>query len=191
MQKVPKRVSEKKEAIMTQTERETEIRNIVTNYALLFWRDLVWRIGQFVPGADEVGLRHQLTEENIFTYAMEPQEWLTMARYGARLIDGDAGEIYEICQGLAEWQFGIADTSAYGIPEEWKDSPMGALWWAAFIRVQGDELITIVEAAKLAGVTQQAISQRIDRGTLKSFTDPFAGERQGRRLVLRSDVVKD
>jgi hypothetical protein len=175
---------------MTTIEKETEIRNIVATYALLYWRQLVWQVGQFVPGADEVGLRHQLNDENIFTHAMEPQEWLEMARYGAGLIDGDAGYIYEICQGMAEWQFGIADTSAYGIPDEWKDSPMGALWWAAYIRVQGDELITIAEAAKLAGVSVQAMSQRVDRGTVKAFTDPLSKERQGRRLVLRSDVVK-
>jgi hypothetical protein len=179
---------------MTQTEKAAEIRNIVANYALHYWRQLIWQIGQFVPGGDmEIGLKHQLDEETIFTHAMEPQEWLTMARYGAGLFDGDEetpSYIYEICQGLAEWQFGIADVSAYGIPDEWKDSPMGALWWAAYIRTQGDELISIAEAAKLAGVSVQAMSQRVDRGTVKAFTDPLSKERQRRRLVRKLDVVK-
>jgi len=57
------------------------------------------------------------------------------------------------------------------------------------IRIQGDELITINDAAKIAGVTVQAMSQRVTRGTLKSFTDPSANNPQReRKLVLRSDV---
>lgn len=176
---------------MTQTERETEIRNVVANFALHYWRQLLWQVGQFVPGGDmEIGLKHQLTEENIFTHTMEPQEWLTMARFGQGLNNEDAAYIYEICQGMVEWMFGIPDINTYGIPDEWADSPMGALWWAAFTRVQGDELVTIAEAAKLAGVTVQAISQRVDRGDLKAFIDPLAKQRQGRRLVRKSDVIK-
>ena len=39
------------------------------------------------------------------------------------------------------------------------------------------------------GVSVPAISQRILRGSLRAFTDPFAPERQGRQLVRRSEVT--
>ena len=60
----------------------------------------------------------------------------------------------------------------------------------AFTRVQGDELITMAQAAQIAGVTVQAIAGRIDRGALTAYTDPASpGPNQGRRLVRRSDVA--
>ena len=92
---------------------------------------------------------------------------------------------------MAEWLFSIPGMSQYEIPDVWYDSPMGALWAAAFIRTQGDELITIADAAKIAGVSVQAISARIDRGTLKAYTDPTSASRQGRRLVRKSDVESE
>ena len=49
-------------------------------------------------------------------------------------------------------------------------------------------LITLSEAARLRGVSLQAISQAVTRGTLKAYHDPQAPRHQGRRLVLRSDV---
>lgn len=180
---------------MTQTEKAAEVRKIVATFAQQFYYDrLSWQASQMVAGAE---LPHTMGDQHIdgewlITNGMEPQEWLYMARVGAGLVEQfDAAYVYEICQGMAEWMFVIPDLSTYDIPEVWKDSPMGALWWAAYIRTQGDELITITQAAEVAGVSVQAISQRIDRGTLKAFTDPFSvGERHGRRLVRKADVEK-
>lgn len=67
---------------------------------------------------------------------------------------------------------------------------MGALWWAAFTRCQGDELIPIAEAAALAGVSVSTMASRVNRGSLKSFLDPSApNPRQRRRLVRKSDIA--
>lgn len=159
-------------------------------FAAQFWQRLTWQLGQMVPGADG-GLPLDIWHDNILERAMEAQEWHSMARYGAGLIDADAGEMHDICQGMAEWLFAIPGTAAYSIPDGWAGTEMGALWWAALVRAEGDELVTIVEAARRAGVSQQAITARIDRGTLRAFVDPASpGARQGRRLVRRSDVEK-
>lgn len=176
---------------MTNEEKNERITQTVAAFAVAYWQEIVRQAGQMVPGADgKIGMT-PITTENVFQMTMEPQEWLTMARYGAGLIDADNGYIYEICQGVAEWLFAVPGSASYTIPDSFSETPFGALWAAAFVRVQGDELITIAEAAEMAGVTVQAISQRIDRGTLKAYVDPLADNpRHGRRLVKRSDVLQ-
>jgi len=146
-----------------------------------------WQLGQIVPGLDAA------IGEAVFVGAlsdtMQPQEWLDMALYGAGLADADAGEIHDVCQSLAEWLFAIPGESAYSIPDAWADTPMGSLWWAAMVRAEGDALVTVAEAAALAGVSVKTVSSRIDRGTLRAYVDPSAPQRQGRRLVRRSDIA--
>lgn len=181
---------------MTNDEKRAAVRKIVTEFTREYIeRHLLWQLGQIVPGADDVEsvvkVVHRLYEDDpaALKYTMEPQEWLSMALFGAGLSDQDPAEMHEVCQQMAEWLFGIPGIYSYTIPDQWADTDMGALWWQALLRAEGDELITITQAAELAGVTVQAISGRIDRGTLDSFTDPLAGERQGRRLVRRSDIT--
>jgi hypothetical protein len=49
-------------------------------------------------------------------------------------------------------------------------------------------LIALAEAARALGVTVQAVAQSLDRGTLTIVIDTQAPPRQGRRLVLCSEV---
>lgn len=177
----------------TQAEIETIVRDFTREY---IERRLLWQLGQIIPGADmheqaQAVLQHLYSDPPAASlrHTMEPQEWRTMAFYGAGLISAEADEINEICQGLAEWLFAVPGGSySYTIPDDWAEHPMGALWWNAIIRAQGDELITLSGAAEIAGVTVQAISQRIDAGSLRAYTNPAAGKRQGRQLVRRSDI---
>lgn len=171
---------------------EEQVREVVRIFFWEYWQELTRQAGQMVPGLDG-DIHAKLPPEawgDPFPWTMEAQEWLALARYGAGLAtDEDPGEMYEICQSMAEWLFSIPGTSAYTIPAEWYETPMGALWGMAFAKVQGDELITITQAAEIAGVSMQAIAQRIDRGTLTGYTDPSAPNPQkSRRLVRRSDV---
>lgn len=179
----------------TETEAHAEVTRIVRDFAAQYIERKLWQLGQIVPGADQndavraVLMQFYSNAPHALRYTLEPQEWLTMALYGAGLLDADPGEIQEICQSMAEWLFALPTYSSYEIPEFWAETEMGALWWQAVIRVQGDELITITEAADIANVSLPAISQRIQRGTLKAYTDPLAPKRQGRQLVRRSDVT--
>lgn len=182
---------------MTNEEKRAEIVRIVTDFTKEYIeRRLLWQAGQIVPGAD-VNERLTLAYNRLFSepleeaikYTMEPQQWLEMALFGAGVIDANADEMREVCQSLAEWLFAIPGSYHYEIPDFWAETPLGALWWQAIIRSEGDELVTIAEAAKIAGRSVQAISARVDRGTMRSFTDPFAHDRQGRRLVRMSDAA--
>jgi hypothetical protein len=168
-----------------------DIRKIVGDFTAAYLQDAVYRLGQIIPGLDGHLAPRIPTAALIgdLSATLEPQEWLTMSLYGARLLDADPAEIREICQSLAEWLFALPGHAAYTIPDDWYEDPLGALWAAALVRAEGDQLITISEAAALAGVSQPAISARIDRGTLRAYHNPASGSRQGRRLVRRSDIT--
>lgn len=116
-----------------------------------------------------------------------------MARAGLGLVeptDANRAEVREVCQSLAEWLFAIPGAGmVYAIPDSWYESEMGALWAAALIWTEGDELVTQAGAARLLGLSPSTIASRIDRGQLQSFIDPSAPSRQGRRLVRRGDII--
>jgi len=82
-----------------------------------------------------------------------------------------------------------AGDAFYTIPDTWYETKMGGLWLRAFVRLQGDELITITEAARLASVTVAAMSERIAKGKLPAYPDPNEPNPQRRQRVRRSDVT--
>ncbi len=173
-------------------ENESEVREIVTVFSRAFVEERLRQLGRVWPGFDgseaALALVGRLYTRGI-DGTMEPQEWLHLARYGAGLTDADPGEMRDLCQALAEWLFAIPGHGAYSVPDEWADTPMGALWWRALLRTEGDALITLREAADLSGLSLSALSQRVTRGSTRSWIDPGANVRQGRRLVRRSDVL--
>ena len=56
------------------------------------------------------------------------------------------------------------------------------------VELKPAEVMTIAEAARQLGVYTQAVSLALDRGDLTVLIDPEAPQRQGRRLVLRSEI---
>jgi len=180
---------------MSESEKLAAITATVQQFAREYWERLCWQAGQLVPGADST-LGERLPAKawkDPLPYMMEAQEWLVMAKAGAGLLpksDDLRYEVREICQGLAEWLFAVPGAYTYQIPDFWAETDMGRLWWAAQIWVEGDELITQAEAAELAGVTVQAISARVSRGTLRSFTDPTEPNPQRQKRVRKSDIPR-
>jgi hypothetical protein len=159
----------------------------VRAFTVAFIQSRGWQLGQTIPGLDAAIV--EAAPPPALAGDLQPQDWLQMALYGAGLVDADPGEMRDVCQSLAEWLFAVPGESAYAIPDAWTASPMGALWWAALVRAEGDALVTVAEAARLAGVSVKTLSKRIDRGALRAYVDPSAPARQGRRLVRRSDVA--
>lgn len=188
---------------MTDDEKLAYAKRVVSEFSQEFWNDRSRQLGQMLPFSDPSSLlmdagRKVPFLEQWLEQGMEPQQWLLIARAGLGLIklpdnreDAEMlrGEVYESCQSLAEWLFGIPGISSYHIPAIWAEHPMGQLWHLAIVWVGGDELITIAEAARLAGISTQAVHGRIARGKLSAYIDPNAPAHQGRRLVRRSDIV--
>lgn len=181
---------------MTENEKAARVVEVVGHFATEFWRSREWQLGQILIEA-QLALSPPAVSVPVapgewFSRSMEPQEWLTMARAAVGLVpatDDNRGYVREICQSLAEWLFVIPGGSLmYSIPAEWYETEMGALWAAALIWCEGDELITLAEAAAISGVPVKTLSSRADRGKLRTFIDPLAPPRQGRRLVSRRSV---
>lgn len=179
---------------MTENERAEHIRRVVGEFAAKFWHDRAWQLGQMIPNA-QTALSADwvpVTADEWLTAAMEPQEWLTMARAAAGLVpatDDNRAYVREICQSLAEWLFAYPGGGySYSIPDSWYESEMGSLWATALIWCTGDELVPLAEAARRADIPLTTLASRVDRGSLRAYIDPFAASRQGRRLVRMSDV---
>jgi hypothetical protein len=97
--------------------------------------------------------------------------------------------VYETIQGLMEDLYcprGL--TTAYDIPARFYDTPLGQMVARAWLWLQGDELITLKEAAEIRGVSIPAMSQAVKDGRLTRYVDPNASARQGRTLVSRAEV---
>jgi len=56
------------------------------------------------------------------------------------------------------------------------------------VNLSPEDVLTVAEAAERLGVSVQAVSQRLNRGNLTTVLNPRANPRQGRRLLLRSEV---
>lgn len=67
---------------------------------------------------------------------------------------------------------------------------VGRLIAKALSRLHGNELLTIKEAAQMAGVSMATASIALDTGKLTAYIDPTARTHQRRRKVLRSEVLK-
>jgi hypothetical protein len=78
----------------------------------------------------------------------------------------------------------------YSIPDEFWSTMVGRLIAKALSRLHGNELLTIKEAAQMAGVSKATVSIALDTGKLTAYIDPTAKTHQRRRKVLRSEVLK-
>ena len=83
---------------------------------------------------------------------------------------------------------GIGTTDDVDIPDVFWAHPLGEMCARALLWALEGELITLQEAARLAEVSVQAISQAVSAGRIAGYVDPDASERQGRTLVKRVDV---
>jgi len=115
---------------------------------------------------------------------------IARAAAGARQHEefGD-GVLQECIQTIMELLFASPLLSTYDVPDVFWQSPLGAMVARAMIWLRQDELITLNQAAEIAGISVPAISQAVDAGRLHPYFDPDATNPQrGRRLVSRAEV---
>ena len=76
-------------------------------------------------------------------------------------------------------------------PAEFWDTPLGTMCASALLWAHEGLLVTLQEAADLARVSVQAVSQAVEAGRLTRFVDPDAPERQRHTLVLKREVTDE
>jgi len=103
----------------------------------------------------------------------------------------ERGEVYECCQTLCERLFAAPGIGAgYHIPQEFWEAPIGQVMARAFIWLEGDELITMSQAAEISGRSASALSQLVDRRKLTVYPDPDEPNPRRRNRVRRSEIEK-
>ena len=58
------------------------------------------------------------------------------------------------------------------------------------VDVNPDDLVSVLEASKMLGMTMPGVSRAIDRGALREVIDPDGFHWRGRRFLLREDVER-
>lgn len=104
--------------------------------------------------------------------------------------EGDPQTIFAFIQSILMYLHAPRISSLvdqYSIPDEFWSRPTGRLIAKALSRFHGNELLTIKEAAQLAGVRMATVSIALDTGKLTPYIDPAARKR---RKVLRSEVLE-
>ncbi len=121
--------------------------------------------------------------------AAESEAWLALFRYGAGEPTLDDHLAQHWCAELLKLITAVPSVSQHAnVPPIWFFTQVGQLWAAAWLRCHAVELLTVSEAARLAGSSVSAISHQIKKGQLFAVPDRTERNPQRRLRVLRSDV---
>lgn len=163
-------------------------RETITSFLRQYWEGRKWEM------QESFGF-HQLpflTNDQLLTRPLAHQLAQTARAAAGQIQDPSdtvKGVVYEGIQGLMEDLYcprGL--TTAYDIPARFYLTPLGQMVARALLWLKGDELISLVEAADIRGVSVPAISRAVQNGRLTRYVDPDAPKRQGRTLVSRAEV---
>ena len=163
-----------------------QYRDTIVEFVQALWQHYRWHM------QEQFGF-HSLPPVVDYERAMITDTLAEIARTATGEVTGEdaLSIVAEGIQGLCEMLFATpAAGNTYMIPAYWWDTNLGQMVALALLRVRGDGLITMAEAAELRGVTVQAIAQALNSGRLRGYYDPAAPARQGRRLVSRQDVER-
>ena len=73
-------------------------------------------------------------------------------------------------------------------PEEFWNTPIGFMVLKARLWAELDRLTSLKEAAELSGLSLSSLSQRVSRGQMKHYRDPFEANPQRARRIRLTDL---
>lgn len=162
-------------------------RPVVLAFLRDYWDSVVWELRNHF--GVELPLDEMPHDDDDYLSLMVAESIAEMAAVAAGQTESlDRMEVYEGVQGLVEKLFGIPGQASYHIPQEFWESEFGGIVLAAFIWSQGDELITLTQAAEISGKSVSALSQLVDRKKLRAYPDMAEPNPQRRNRLLRSEV---
>jgi hypothetical protein len=75
-------------------------------------------------------------------------------------------------------------------PEEFWKTPVGYIVLNARLWAENDELISVSQAADISGLSLSTLSQRVSRGTVEGFEDPFEPNPRRSRRIRHSTAMQ-
>lgn len=128
-----------------------------------------------------------------------PVDVLLASEVGQRLV-----RIAEAAENLISWspeaaQSILADCAAFEgwlnqspiehrTPEEFWNTPIGYMVLKARLWAELDRLTSLKEASELSGLSLSSLSQRVSRGQMKYYRDPFEANPQRARRIRLTDL---
>lgn len=162
-------------------------RQIVIDFLRQYMEDVTWELrNHFGIELDVSEIPHN-DDELLCLMVAEPIS--EMARAAAGDTTGlDQATVYEGIQELVERLFGIPGEASYSIPREFWESEFGSMVMMAYVWSQGDELLTMSQAAEMSGKSVASISNMAKRGRLQQYPDMREPNPQKRMRVLKSEI---
>lgn len=164
-----------------------QYRETVLAFLRQYFDDLVWELRNHL--GIELDIEQLPASDDDYLRLMVADAFSEIARAAAGDTENlDQATVYEGIQGLVEKLFAIPGETAYTIPHEFWLTPFGAMTLQAFVWSQGDELLTVSQAAEISGRSIQDLSNRIKRGKLTAYADPSEPNPVRRTRVLRREI---
>ncbi len=98
----------------------------------------------------------------------------------------NAQAILADCDSFEAWL--NQSTTIHHTPEEFWNTPVGHMVLRARLWAGQDQLISLKDAAELSGLSLSSLSQRISRGQIKFYRDPFEPNPQRARRIRLTDL---
>ena len=97
-----------------------------------------------------------------------------------------AQSILADCNAFEAWQ--NQSPIAHNTPEEFWNTPVGYMVLKARLWAELDRLTSLKEASEMSGLSLSSLSQRISRGQMRYFRDPFEANPQRARRIRLTDL---
>ncbi len=160
--------------------------NEIRAYLAQWWRAVSEQLGQATSNSVQIGQE-------------APLDILVASEIGQRLV-----RIAEAAEGLRAWsaeaaQVVLADCAAFEAwlnqsptahqtPDEFWNTPIGFMVLKARLWAELDRLTSLKEAAELSGLSLSSLSQRVSRGQMKYYRDPYEANPQRARRIRLTDL---
>lgn len=166
-----------------------QYRPIVLAFLRQYLDDLVWELRNHL--GIELDVEVMPATDDDYLRLMIADSIAEMSRAAAGDVTGlDPGDVNQGIQDLVEKLFSIPGAYSYTIPQEFWHSPFGGMVMAALIWSQGDELITLSQAAEISGRSIGDLSNMIRRKRLTAYADPSEVNPQRQMRVSRCEIER-
>jgi hypothetical protein len=102
--------------------------------------------------------------------------------------EDEARSVVADCEAFERWLNTTPFTSK--TPEEFWKTPVGYLVLNARLWAEQDTLISVTDAADISGLSVSTLSQRISRGTVQGFMNPYAENPRHQARLVRLTTAK-